>query len=141
MDTQHIIDEKDPKWTLLGKILATGASRRVKQAMAKHGIAPVNMAGVMLKVILLLTYPLSIFNCPHPEKEKNFFDNWEEYRPISGMIRDIFKLAKNAFSLRKLHRYTERSVVKIICLNVLLVGVVVSLGFNSKEELQRIAEW
>jgi len=26
-------------------------------------------------------------------------------------------------------------------LNVLLVGVVVSLGFNSKEDLQRMAEW
>jgi len=100
----------------------------------------------------MLTYPLSLFNRPHPEKGKKFFnrlakdliniiDNWKEYRPIRGMIEDIFKLAKNAFSLRKLHRYTERSVVKIICLNVLLVGVVVSLGFNSKEELQRIAEW
>jgi hypothetical protein len=350
MDTPLIIDEKDPKWTLLGKILATVASRRVKQEMAKHGIVPVNMAGVMLKVVLIamffgvdisyvveelnnrielrrfarvgeipeakkiyrftsrfrekqfvglisgtlsticvkrrrnrvilvdstdisldlnwlrkkikkadleerefkwgyssskgyyigykltlaieypslrpvaflvhqgspsdakiyekileelkkrrvarngdkiifdrgyysyknyvmgiskfkivpgifprknlkrgklrsmLTYSLSIFDRPHPEKEKNFFnrlakdliniiDNWEEYRPIRGMIEDIFKLAKNAFSLRKLHRYTERSVGKIICLNVLLVGVVVSLGFNSKEELQRMAEW
>ena len=141
MDTPLIIDEKNPKWTLLGKILATVASRRVKQEMAKHGIAPVNMAGVMLKVVLMLTYPLSIFNRPHPEKEKNFFNSWKEYRPIRGMIEDIFKLAKNAFSLRKLHRYTERSVVKIICLNVLLVGVVVSLGFNSKEDLQRMAEW
>jgi hypothetical protein len=152
MDTPLIIYENDPKWTLLGKILATVASRRVKQEMAKHGIAPVNMAGVMLNVVLMLTYPLSIFNRPHPEKEKKFFnrlskdlinilDNWKEYRPIRGMIEDIFKLAKNAFSLRKLHRYTERSVVKIICLNVLLEGVVVSLGFNSKEELQRMAEW
>jgi hypothetical protein len=73
MDTPLIIDEKDPKWTLLGKILAMVASRRVKQAMAKHGIAPVNMAGVMLNVVLLLTYPLSILNRPNPEKEKNFF--------------------------------------------------------------------
>ncbi|MCK4731343.1 MAG: hypothetical protein KAT65_02695 [Methanophagales archaeon] len=51
------------------------------------------------------------------------------------------KLAKDAFSLKKLHRYTECSVKKLICLNVLLVGVVVSLGINSKEELQKIAEW
>jgi hypothetical protein len=89
------------------------------------------------KLMGMLTYPLSIFNRPHPEKEKKFFnrlakdlinilDNWKEYRPIMGMIEDIFKLAKDAFSLRKLHRYTERSVGKIICLNVLLVGIVVS---------------
>jgi len=56
------------------------------------------------------------------------------------MIEDIIKLAENAFSLRDLHRYTERSVVKIICLKVLLVGVAVSLGFNSTEELQQMAE-
>ena len=68
-------------------------------------------------------------------------DNWKEYRPIRGMIEDIFKLAKDAFSLRKLHRYTERSVGKFICLNVLLVGIVVSLGFNSKADLQQMAEW
>jgi hypothetical protein len=152
MDTPLIIDEKDLKWALLGKILAIVASRRVKQELAKQGITPVNMAGVMLKVVLMLTYPLSIFNRAHPEKEKKFFnrlakdlvnilDNWKEYRPIRGMIEDIFKLAKDAFSLRKLHRYTERSVGKIICLNVLLVGIVVSLGFNSKEDLQQMAEW
>jgi hypothetical protein len=104
------------------------------------------------KLMGMLNYPLSIFNHPYPEKKKKFFnrlakdlinmlDNWKEYRPIRGMIEDIFKLAKDDFSLRKLHRYTKRSVEKIICLDVLSVGVVVSLGFNSKEELQRMAEW
>jgi hypothetical protein len=53
----------------------------------------------------------------------------------------MLKLAKDAFSLKKLHRYTKRSVKKLVCLHVLLVGVIVSLGFNSKEELQGIAEW
>ena len=55
--------------------------------------------------------------------------------------KKFFKLAKDAFSLTKLHRYTERSVGKVICLNVLLVGIVVSLGFNSKEDLQQMTEW
>jgi len=40
-----------------------------------------------------------------------------------------------------LHRYTMRSVKKFVCLHVLLVGLVVSLGINTKEELQKIAEW
>jgi len=57
------------------------------------------------------------------------------------MIEDIFKLAKNAFPLKNFHRYTKRSVKKFVCLHVLLVGIVVSLGINSKEELQKIAEW
>ena len=67
--------------------------------------------------------------------------NWEKYKPIRGMIGDIYKLAKNAFPLKNLHRYTKRSIKKFVCLHVLLVGIVVSLGINSKEELQKIAEW
>jgi hypothetical protein len=43
MTTPLIIDEKDQKWTLLGKIVAIVASRRVKQEMAKQEIAPVNL--------------------------------------------------------------------------------------------------
>jgi len=100
----------------------------------------------------MLSYTISIFNRSNPEKEKDFYkglvkslkailENWEKYKPIRVMIEDIFKLAKNAFSLNNLHRYTKRSVKKFVCLHVLLVGIVVSLGINSKEELQKIAEW
>ena len=72
---------------------------------------------------------------------KAILENWEKYKPIRGMIEDIFKLAKNVFSLNNLHRYTKRSVKKFVCLHVLLVGIVVSLDINSKEKLQKIAEW
>ena len=92
----------------------------------------------------MLSYPLSIFNRSNPEKEKEFYkglmkslkailENWEKYKPIRGMMEDIFKLAKNAFSLNNLHRYTKRSVKKFVCLHVLLVAIVFSLGINSKE--------
>ena len=106
----------------------------------------------MEKLDGMLSYPLSIFNRSNLEKEKEFYkglvkslrailENWEKYKSIRGMIEDIFKLAKNAFSLNNLHRYTKRSVKKFVCLHVLLVRIVVSLGINSKEELQKIAEW
>ncbi|HDM36975.1 MAG TPA: hypothetical protein ENG09_07035 [Candidatus Syntrophoarchaeum butanivorans] len=106
----------------------------------------------MGKLMAMLSYPLSIFNRSNPEGEKEFYrglvkslkeklEKWEEYKPIRSMIEEIFKLAKSAFSLKNLHRYTERSVKKFVCLHVLLVGIAVSLGINSKEELQRIAEW
>ncbi|RJS79231.1 hypothetical protein CW713_08670 [Methanophagales archaeon] len=72
---------------------------------------------------------------------KAILKNWEKYKLIRGIIVDIFKLAKNAFSLNNLHRYTKRSVKKFVCLHVLLVGIVVSLGINSKEGLQKIAKW
>jgi hypothetical protein len=106
----------------------------------------------MNKLTGMISYPLSIFGKSDLEKNKKFFnqlmeslriklENWEEYKPIRSIIEDMFKLAKNAFSLKKLHRYTERSVKKFVCLDVLLIGIIVSLGINSKEDLQRIAEW
>ena len=70
-----------------------------------------------------------------------FWRGLKKYKPIRGMVEDIFKSAKKAFSLKNLHRYTKRSVKKFVCLHVLLVGIVVSLGINSKEELQKIVEW
>jgi len=100
-----------------------------------------------------LSYPLNLFNGKKPNKRsKSFFkrlvrelkaklENWKEFKPIRSYIEDIFKVAKNSFSLDKIHRYTFRSVKKFVSLGVLLVGIVISLGFSSKEELQRLAEW
>ena len=65
----------------------------------------------------------------------------DSFQTIRSLIEDVFKLAKDAFSLKKFHKYTTRSVKKTVCLNVLLVGLVISLGFRSKKQLQRLAEW
>ena len=100
----------------------------------------------------LLSFPLTLYGHSGIEAEKAFFRglvrrlllglaNWEAYRPIRAMIEDVFKLAKEAFSLKKLHRYTRRSAKKIVCATVLLVGVVTALGIRSKEDLERLAEW
>ena len=98
----------------------------------------------------LLSYPLSIFSSRNLKKEKrrfralkaklmNLLQRWEEFKPVRSVIEDVFKLAKS-MSLRKLHRYTKRSVLKFVAVNVLLVGVVVALGFREKKVLQRLAE-
>jgi len=58
-DTPLIIDEKDTKWVLLGKIISAVGSRRVKQEMAKQGVGPVNMAGVMLRIVLIAMFCFS----------------------------------------------------------------------------------
>ncbi|MDI9633015.1 MAG: transposase [Methanolinea sp.] len=58
-----------------------------------------------------------------------------------SLIEDVFKMAKNAFGLKRIHKYTTRSVKKTVCLNVLLLGLVISLGFGDKIQLQRLAEW
>ena len=44
------------------------------------------------------------------------------------MIEDVFKLAKNAYLMAKLHRYTMNSVKKYCFLSVLLVRITVALG-------------
>ena len=63
---------------------------------------------------------------------------WERYRSIRSRIEDLFKLAKNSFSLDKLHRYTKKSVKKFVGLNVLLLGMIVSMGIRRKEELHKL---
>ena len=69
----------------------------------------------------------------------NLLQRWHEFRAVRSVIEDVFKLAKS-FGLRKLHRYTMRSVLKFAAMNVLLVGIVVALGFREKKVLQRLAE-
>jgi len=54
-----MIDGKDTKWVLLGKIISAVSSRRVKQEMAKQGVGPVNMAGVMLRIVLIAMFCFS----------------------------------------------------------------------------------
>jgi hypothetical protein len=63
------------------------------------------------------------------------------FQSIRSLIEDVFKLAKDAFSLKNLHKYTTRSVKKTVCLNVLLIGLIIPLGFRSKTQLQRLSEW
>ena len=98
----------------------------------------------------LLSYPLSIFNSKSLNEEKRRFKalkaklinlllRWQDFKAVRSAIEDVFKLAKS-MGLRKLHRYTRRSVYKFAALNVLLVGVVVALGFREKKVLQRLAE-
>ena len=98
----------------------------------------------------LLSYPLNIFNSKNLKRERRLFKalkakllyllkNWQNFKSERSMIEDVFKLAKS-MSLRRLHRYTMKSVSKFAALNVLLVGVIVALGFKEKKVLQRLAE-
>ncbi len=72
-------------------------------------------------------------------KEK--ISNWEPFKYVRSFIEDVFKIEKNALSLDKLHKYTSRSVEKTCSLAVLLIGVLASMGFKEKGNLQRLAEW
>jgi hypothetical protein len=104
------------------------------------------------KLLNKLSYPLSVFGRSDTRDRVRLFKrlvrklvmclaHQDLYQNIRSLIEDIFKLAKDAFSLKKFHRYTTRSVKKAVCLNVLLLGLVISLGFRSKKQLQQLAEW
>jgi hypothetical protein len=104
------------------------------------------------KMMQNLSYPLSIFGRPDTDTTIKLFKNLvkrlldslghqDYFQSIRSLIEDVFKLAKDAFSLQKFHRYTTRSVKKAVSLNVLLSGLVISLGFRSKKQLQQVSEW
>lgn len=104
------------------------------------------------KLLNRLSYPLFIFGRSDTRDKVRLFKglvrrlieslaHQDLYQNIRSLIEDIFKLAKDAFALKKFHKYTTRAVKKTVCLNVLLVGLVISLGFRSKKQLQQLAEW
>ncbi len=102
---------------------------------------------------------LSRMNCPLPifshhdhrktqqtykdivRKLLNLLKRWGEFPPILSLIKDLFKLAKEAFALRAVHRYSRGSVIKFVALSVLLLGAVILTGINQKKQIQSVAGW
>jgi len=104
------------------------------------------------KMLRRMNYPLRIFSQHDYRKTQKVYDRlvrtllrtlerWEDFMGIRSLIEDLFKLAKESFSLRKLHRYSRVSVQKIVAVSVLLVGATVSAGVNKKTKIQKVAEW
>ena len=56
MNTPIIVDPEDPKWLLLEQVMNMTASRAVKQAMARHGIVPLEKAGTILRILFISMY-------------------------------------------------------------------------------------
>ncbi len=100
------------------------------------------------KLFNMLRYPLKIFDLRrNTEKEIKFYkeitakfkeliSKWKEFRSVRSIIEDVFKLAKKAYSMENLHRYTRSSVQKYCSLAVLLVGRTLNYGITERKELQ-----
>lgn len=104
------------------------------------------------KIFSRMCYPLSIYSRHGCKGEKIQYETlvtalkrelnrWNDYLEIRSTIEDFFKLVKDALSLQRLHRYSRRSVLKFVCIDVLLAGIIILTGFNSKRQLQALAEW
>ena len=104
------------------------------------------------KLFNMLKYPLKIFDSRRDNereiklykgiiaKFKELISKWKEFRSLRSIIEDIFKLAKKAYSMEDLHRYTRSSVQKYCSLAVLLVGITLNYGIRERKELQAFAE-
>jgi hypothetical protein len=104
------------------------------------------------KLFNMLRYPLKIFDSRRDTKSeikiykgiiakfKELISKWSEFRSIRSIIEDVFKLAKKAYSMEDLHRYTRRSVLKYCSLAVLLVGTTLNYGIKERKELQAFSE-
>ena len=99
-----------------------------------------------------LSYPLDVFkqnkNIHYMKKllqhlkhiliEK--LKNWENLKPVRGIIEDFFKVSKQAFGMGEFHNYTTKSITKNIYLCILLTTLVIKTGFKTKTQLQQLAE-
>ena len=101
MNVPLIIDEKEPKWIVLGKILDSITSRRVKQEMAKQGITPVNLVEAMVKIVIIamffsldITYVVSEL---HKRKELRSFVKLEEIPKAAEIYRFIGRFSEKQF--------------------------------------------
>ena len=62
----------------------------------------------------------------------------KDIKPIRGKTGDFFKLCKSKLGLKKIHKYTPKSVEKTTILVVFLARLITTLGYNSKTALQKI---
>ena len=99
-----------------------------------------------------LSYPLQVFKKTKKVlAQKQFYNNlkielfkklddWKKFKPIRGKIEDFFKLLKQGLNMRKIHKYTPKSVTKTVYLNVFLGAIIISQGFYSKTAIQQLSE-
>ena len=89
----------------------------------------------------MFSYPLSLCSRHDFRKVKKEYENlaailarelhhWEDFIEIRSSREDLFKLVKDALPLKLLHRYSRRSVLKFICIDVLLAGIIIQTGFQ-----------
>ena len=125
-----------------------------KIGINRYKIVPViapKYSNTIQKIKDNLAYPLDIYkntNLNQFKKEYQILktiliqqvENWDNLKPIRGLIEDFFKVAKDAFGLGKFHKYTTKSVSKSIYLCILLTTLCIQQGFMTKTKMQQLSE-
>ena len=100
----------------------------------------------------LISYPLAVFNPKKSTKKLKplyrkitrkliqLLKDWKNYKPKRGKIEDFFKLCKEGINLKKIHKYTPKSAKKTTIINIFLAGLIITIGYNEKTDLQKLSE-
>ncbi|MCC7553842.1 MAG: transposase [Methanobacteriaceae archaeon] len=64
------------------------------------------------------------------QKLFNLLSKWKDYRRQRWKIEETFKFLKEELKMKNINPYTKRSVYKHVYLNVLLIGILISKGYN-----------
>ena len=65
----------------------------------------------------------------------------EGYRRSRWKIEKIFDFLKNEWKLKNIHAYTSNSAYKHIYLNVLLMKILISKGYNEIKEITTLVDF
>ncbi len=114
--------------------LTVGEFRLIPVISPEEGFDPA-------KMLRRMHYPLRIFSHHDHHKVQLVYKRlvrtlqwnqrwWEGFVAIRFWIEDVSILAKNVFALRKLRWHLRRSVVKIVAVNVLLVGATIAASVD-----------
>jgi hypothetical protein len=97
-----------------------------------------------------ITNPLDYFDIKNPpgdiykqlrKKLFDLLDKWEDYRRPRWIIEKVFQFLKENLDLGHIHAYTMKSVSKKAYLNVLLIGILVSEGYNEIQEVMTLVNF
>jgi hypothetical protein len=104
----------------------------------------------LITLIMRLQDPLDAFKdekCQkgiyHYLREKliHLLPKWEDFRRSRWKIEKVFDFLKNELKLKNIHAYTKNSVYKHVYLNVLLMGILISKGYNEIEEIITLVDF
>jgi hypothetical protein len=63
---------------------------------------------------------------------------WKDFRRTRWKIEKVFQFLKENLGFGRIHAYTKRSVYKKAYLNVLLLGILISEGYNEIQEISKL---
>ena len=72
------------------------------------------------------------------DKLFNLLPKWETFRRKRWKIEKTFEFLKEELKLKHIHAYKKRSVHKHLYLNVLLMGMMISIGYMEIERIKTL---